>query len=90
MGSTYLSMGKPNLALAPLERALKLREETNAYPGRLAETRFVLARALWATDDQKRALQLALQARDAAADPVTGEPPLLQEITVWLKKHGNP
>jgi len=90
IGQTYLSMGKPNLAVAPLERALKLRESTNAYPGRLAETRFTLARALWATGEERRAYQLAMAAREGASDPSSGDPSQLAEITVWLKKHSSP
>ena len=84
IGITYLAMGKPHLALVPLERSLKLRESTSAYPARLAETRFALARALWATGEQARAMELAIAARDGFQQAGALE---LAEVTAWIAKH---
>ncbi|HVE82646.1 MAG TPA: serine/threonine-protein kinase [Myxococcales bacterium] len=92
LGQTYLSMGKPELALAPLERALRLRESTaGAYPDKLAETRFALARALWATDgDRRRSVQLATSARDIYSDPALNNPGGRDEVVAWMVKHPLP
>jgi eukaryotic-like serine/threonine-protein kinase len=56
-------------AIAPLERALKIRDDAAAVPEMRAETMFALARALWQAGadpvrDRARALRLAEGARD--------------------------
>jgi eukaryotic-like serine/threonine-protein kinase len=56
-------------AIAPLERALAIREESSAAPAMRAETMFALARALWQAGpdrepDRARAVALAEEARD--------------------------
>jgi tetratricopeptide (TPR) repeat protein len=51
-------------AVAPLERALAIRNAASASPGLRAETSFALARALWLTGrDHVRAVDLAEEAR---------------------------
>jgi eukaryotic-like serine/threonine-protein kinase len=69
MGQSYLGEGTPEKALAPLEQALAIREKNGAEPTEIAETRFLLARALWDSgQDHARALTLARAARDAYGD----------------------
>src|SRR4029078_10940251 len=64
IGVTYLAENDAASALAPLERAVKIREGHEVEPSRRAETRFALARALWETNrDRIRARALAEQAR---------------------------
>jgi serine/threonine protein kinase/Tfp pilus assembly protein PilF len=83
IGLTYLSLGKPEQALPPLERALKLREQSPGYPGKLAETRYALARALWGTSrDRERAVLLATSAMEGVA----ADDPMRAEIAQWLQR----
>ena len=70
-------------ARVPLERALAIAE---AQPdlAELAEVRFLLARALWASGEPQRARVLATQARDGFANagaPVRRD---LDEVAAWL------
>jgi tetratricopeptide (TPR) repeat protein len=66
LGQSYLGEGNPERAVAPLERALPIREKDNADPSPSAETRFLLARALWdSSRDHPRAVSLAHAAREA-------------------------
>ena len=68
IGRAALALARPKDAVAPLERALRLRETGEADAVLLAETRFALARALWdAGADRARALALAMRARDVYA-----------------------
>jgi tetratricopeptide (TPR) repeat protein len=67
VGSTLLNMGEPRQAVELLERALHIRERQDPDPGRLAETGFALARALWETGtDRSRALTLGRNALEAS------------------------
>jgi tetratricopeptide (TPR) repeat protein len=88
LGQALLGLGKPADALAPLERALSIRTANEVDPASLAETRFALARALWAAPvdaglDRARARELA---SDAYADAVAAKQ--LGEIQSWLAEHG--
>ena len=68
IGVTYLAENDPGSALAPLERAYKIREAHEVDRSRRAETRFALARSLWETNrDRARARTLAEQAREGYA-----------------------
>ena len=72
------------------ERAVSVREAGEVAPGLLADARFVLARALWNDQTQrKRARALAEQVRDAlaAADRPGGVDPSLDEVEAWLATH---
>ena len=89
-GQLELARGRPAAALAPLERALTLRDDQSRDVVELAELRLALARALWdSATDRPRARGLAVRARDAlAVAPAT--PPLtarLQEVDAWLAEH---
>jgi eukaryotic-like serine/threonine-protein kinase len=62
-GLDLLALGRAPEAVAPLERAVAERAD-HSLPVELAEARFALARALFATGDHERATTLAAQARD--------------------------
>ncbi|WP_257461836.1 tetratricopeptide repeat protein [Archangium lipolyticum] len=85
-GEALMKLGRPAEALAPLERALALRETHAVPPVELAETRFALARALWASHkDTARAKQLARVAHGALEQPGTEH--LRADIQAWLDTH---
>jgi serine/threonine protein kinase len=66
LGQLNLDTGKPVEALSPLRRALEIRERDERDPTLIAETRFALARALWASGTNRRqALTLGQAARSA-------------------------
>jgi tetratricopeptide (TPR) repeat protein len=63
-GLTLVLLGRPREGVAPLERALAIRDKHETLPLPRAETRFALARALWDADlDRTRAVALAVGAR---------------------------
>ena len=65
LGQVLVNEERPREAIPPLEKALRVRERLERSPDDTAETRFALARALWAAgQDQGRALTLAQAARD--------------------------
>jgi len=79
-----LALGKASDAVAPAERALALLAKPDAHTEarELARVRFVLARALWdANRDRRRAHELAAQAR-AALDGADAS-----EVAAWLAAH---
>jgi eukaryotic-like serine/threonine-protein kinase len=64
LGAVELHLGLPAAAIAPLERALTLRDANHVDPQYGAETRFALAQALWQSGrDRRRALTLAREAQ---------------------------
>jgi len=66
IGRSYLGQDAPESALAPLERALAIREKSGSEPSQIGETRFLLARALWDSGrDRARARTLAEAAKAA-------------------------
>ncbi|MEX1369383.1 MAG: tetratricopeptide repeat protein, partial [Nannocystaceae bacterium] len=67
IGRCDVQLGAPAAAIEPLERALELRGRDGEDRLDLAETKLMLARALWASGaDLARALELAVSARDLA------------------------
>ncbi|MEN8165280.1 MAG: tetratricopeptide repeat-containing protein kinase family protein, partial [Acidobacteriota bacterium] len=63
-GVILLLMGRPRQALGPLETAVRIREGVTVDPLVLAQTRFSLAKALWAAGaDRPRAGRLVEQSR---------------------------
>jgi tetratricopeptide (TPR) repeat protein len=65
LGLALLGEGRAAEATAPLEAALAVRIEKHLAPSLVGETRFALARALWARPaERRRALELAKVARD--------------------------
>jgi tetratricopeptide (TPR) repeat protein len=77
-----LAEGHGGDALAPLERALRLRESNPVTPYLLAETRFQLAVALGGGE---RARRLAQQARDVFRSTPYGKR-RAEQATAWLER----
>ncbi|MBL8742330.1 MAG: tetratricopeptide repeat protein, partial [Myxococcales bacterium] len=85
LANAYLLEKKPDLAVAPAERALSIRDKPGLAEDLAAETRFTLARALFeAGKDKTRALSLAKEARTVFV--AAGEPKkqYLAELDEWL------
>ena len=88
IGVSYLGEGKPAAAVAPLERALRIRLAKEPSQPLIADVEFALARALWDSNQQReRARALAKKALERyGADPSQAKH--RPEITAWLEKHG--
>jgi serine/threonine protein kinase len=87
IGISYLAEDDASSALAPLERAYKIREAQEVDPARRADTRFALARSLWETNrDRARARALAAQARDAYLK--SDAKAKVAEVDSWMRAHG--
>jgi serine/threonine protein kinase len=83
IGESYLAERDALSALAPLERAWRIREAKETEAARRGETRFALARALWDSDrDRARAETLARGARDAYAQ--AGDKAKVADVDAWL------
>jgi tetratricopeptide (TPR) repeat protein len=68
LGQSYLADHQAAAAIAPLERARRIRQAHEKDTALVAETSFTLARALWESGAARdRALRLAGEARDAYA-----------------------
>jgi eukaryotic-like serine/threonine-protein kinase len=79
--------GRAGQAIPILERALAIREHRAVARELLAETRDVLARALWrSTRDRERAIALARQARDGYAAGGGLWQPRLVALDAWLRQ----
>jgi tetratricopeptide (TPR) repeat protein len=92
LGQALIGQGKSADALAYLERALSIRSANEVDPLLLAETRFALAQALWATSvdagpERARARELAEQARDGYAGMGKAAAKQLGAIQIWLAEH---
>jgi eukaryotic-like serine/threonine-protein kinase len=91
IGEIELARGDPQQAIAPLERAERLASAAEgADPYVLAETRFLLARALWETAparDRKRARALAEQGAATLRTAPESERRHLDDIERWLTAH---
>jgi len=87
LGAAYMVSNQPRKALELLERSHTLRLAAKPEAGELAETRMLLARALWDTGtDRGRAIALAEQVRDAYAAKPRFEPERDAAIA-WLDAH---
>jgi len=76
-----LAVDDPSGALELLERALELRRHEREDPINVAETSWLLARALWATDgDQTRVLELVRTAFDTVGLEVPADPIELRRV----------
>jgi hypothetical protein len=70
-----------------LTRALNIRERLESTPGRRADTRFTLARALWdANGDRTRARALAAAAR-AEYQQMGNADRQIRSVDDWLAAH---
>ncbi|WP_437632949.1 tetratricopeptide repeat protein [Sorangium sp. So ce854] len=92
IAAAYNEMGEPAEALPRAERALAIyaAREKGVPPLELADARLHAARALWgAGRDRRRALDLAIQARDAyAAEEGEYAKNALAEANAWLAARG--
>jgi eukaryotic-like serine/threonine-protein kinase len=87
IGQSYLGQDAPEPALAPLERALAIREKSGAEPSQIGETRFLLARALWDSGrDRTRAQALARAAKLAYGDKAPWRDKV-DAIDAWLARN---
>ena len=87
LGEVALRERRPDAALGPLERALVIHGLASDPPALTAETRFLLAQALWdapeaAGRDRPRARGLAEAVRDAYRE--AGAQAELAEVERWL------
>jgi tetratricopeptide (TPR) repeat protein len=91
IGRAELERHAAAAAVSPLEHALALRESHATMPLSLADTRFALARALWATGrEPARARSLAEQAKQTyVANPVFSVRDRVQ-VEAELAKHAAP
>jgi hypothetical protein len=79
---------RPAEAVAVAERALAIaaKRPTDANPGELGQTKYVLARALWDSNrDRKRARALVMEAREVSQNP--NEKQMYDD---WLAQHPLP
>jgi eukaryotic-like serine/threonine-protein kinase len=84
MGHALIDLDQPEAAVAPLERALRLRAPAQETPPALrGQTCFALARALWATGQRARAIALAKEAH-ALLVKVPDERQTTLEVADWL------
>jgi tetratricopeptide (TPR) repeat protein len=73
------------------ERAAEIRERGEVMPSERAQSRFLLARALWPDEHERpRARTLAEQARDGYAEHREGSEAQLAEVVAWLAAHDRP
>ena len=87
LGEVALHHRQLDAAIEHFERAAALTS-SGKFPTEFAETRFGLARALWASQrDLGRAVELARQAAEALGDPTLGDEDLRAEIEAWLAEH---
>ncbi len=90
LGKTLVAEGKCQEATALLERALQIRERGDPSSPDLADTRFALARARWACNQERsKARALALAARDAYR-PLPGFKRRADEVDAWLANTSTP
>ncbi|MCA9648437.1 MAG: serine/threonine protein kinase [Myxococcales bacterium] len=90
LAEVALAEGNDEAAREPAERALEIRVSSEAAPLTVANTRFLLARALWSDPQQRpRARALAEQAHEVMASlGVRAE--RLAEVEAWLEAHEDP
>jgi tetratricopeptide (TPR) repeat protein/predicted Ser/Thr protein kinase len=86
-GLALLDHGDVAAAREQLERALTLHEQQDRVGVELARARFALALALWASDEQGRARELAGQARDGYRASGQFGARGLPDVEAWLREH---
>jgi tetratricopeptide (TPR) repeat protein len=91
IGEAYLNLRQPLKATPRLEQASKLLESSQRDPSELAQTRFLLARALWDTNsDRERAITLAQQARTVFLKAGKRNREDLRQVEAWLSSRLKP
>jgi tetratricopeptide (TPR) repeat protein/predicted Ser/Thr protein kinase len=90
LGRAFLALHQPAAALVPLRRAVEIRAAGEVDKPQLAESRYHLARAVWASGgSRKEARALAEQARSLVAEAGGRPTRLRREIDAWLAKPGS-
>jgi eukaryotic-like serine/threonine-protein kinase len=85
IGQSDLSERDPMSAVAPLERAWKIRAAKEPDPLLRGETQFALARALWDSErDRRRAATLAEEARTSYMQ--AGKKDKTSDIEAWIAR----
>jgi len=93
LSEVALVEGRVGEAIPLLERALTVRERSNAPGDELEEARFMLAKARWDAPeaegrDREAAIALAERARNAHRE--AGRAEALAEVERWLAEHRSP
>jgi eukaryotic-like serine/threonine-protein kinase len=90
IGELRLDQGRPAEAVPPLARALAIPQQEAMPPEWIARLRFLLARALWESgEDRPRALRLVQEAREAYVAKGEESVPELAEIDSWLARRND-
>lgn len=90
MGEVFVEQGRPEQALAVLERAVSICRKNTCEQEPHGRGLFHLARALVASNVQRtRAISLAGQAREAFARNRKRFEKELGEVDAWLAQHGS-
>ena len=85
LGNTYRELGRLEDAIGADERAVRIREANPGDPTLLADSRFALAKALWAARrGRPRAIELGKQARDTSVRAGDATWARLGEAESWL------
>jgi hypothetical protein len=88
VGAAQLALGHPDLAIDPLEHALRIREAEQGLASGLALARARLAEALWnGGGDRRRARTLAEQALAGFAGEGVAMAHARDEAKRWLATH---
>ncbi len=88
LAKVALEQGDFEVARQQAERAVSVRESAGTSASDLADTRFLLARALWTEPAQRtRAHALAVKARDGYVGDQQGHDEGLPAIERWLAEH---
>jgi tetratricopeptide (TPR) repeat protein len=87
MGIAHWKEGRPLEAVAPLERALQIREAHEPDPAVVAETRFSLARVLWDVGRERARARHLVEAARAFFERTPARADQAREVTRWLAEH---
>ena len=87
LGKVELKRGAAASAKAPLERALAIANGSPGNEVEAAEIQMSLAKVAWAAGDRRRAVELAVIARDGYAKGGGSAKNGLAEATAWLGQH---
>jgi len=91
IGRARLELGRAKDALEPLEKALKVRERGDATPSELAETQYLLARAIEDSGGSRtRAHELAESALGHYERAEGQHAEAIAELRAWLRVHPLP
>ena len=85
MGMGYMGLGQPARAVAPLERALAIRERTGAGAAALSRSRFLAARARWDSGrNRAKALEMMRKSRIECDEGDETCRKYVEEVDAWL------